>query len=89
MNGHDKIQSGQDGRKADNKRPTWLGLFGSTEQLTDGTGVLVDENHVRESILEPAAKVTAGYDPIMPTYQGILNEEQIDAILAFMKTLRN
>jgi cytochrome c oxidase subunit 2 len=69
--------------------PTWLGLFGSTEQLTDGTGVLVDENHVRESILEPAAKVTAGYDPIMPTYQGILNEEQIDAILAFMKTLRN
>ncbi len=69
--------------------PTWLGLFGSTEQLTDGSEVLVDENYVRESILEPAAKVTAGYQPIMPTYQGILKEEHIDAIIAFMKTLRN
>ncbi len=69
--------------------PTWQGLYGTMEQLADGTEVLVDENYIRESILEPQAKVTAGYEPIMPTYQGILQEDHIDALIAYIKSLSN
>ena len=67
--------------------PTFLGLFGSMEQLEGGGAVLVDENYVRESILNPQANVTAGYDPVMPTFQGRLRDEEIAAIIEFMKTL--
>jgi len=67
--------------------PTFLGLFGSTEQLEGGGSVLVDENYVRESILNPQANVTLGFDPVMPTFQGRLRDEEIAAIIEFMKTL--
>ena len=67
--------------------PTFLGLFGSEEKLRDGGSVLVDENYVRESILNPQARVTAGYDPVMPTFQGRLRDEEIGAIIEFLKTL--
>jgi len=67
--------------------PTFQGLFGSEEALTTGDTVTVDENYVRESILEPQAKVTAGYDPVMPTYRGRLKDEEIGAIIEFLKTI--
>lgn len=67
--------------------PTFLGLFGSQEALTSGESVLVEENYIRESILNPQARVTAGYDPVMPTYQGRLKDEEITAIIEYMKTL--
>lgn len=69
--------------------PTWRGLFGTMERLDDGTEVLVDENYIRESILNPKAKVVAGYEPIMSTYQGTLKPEYIDAVIEYIKTLRN
>ncbi len=47
----------------------------------------VDENYVRESILEPQAKVVAGFEPVMPTYQGRLKDEEITAIIEYLKTL--
>ncbi|MDH3283290.1 MAG: cytochrome c oxidase subunit II [Acidobacteriota bacterium] len=68
--------------------PTFLGLFGSRDQLTDGTRVLVDEDYVRESILYPQAKLVAGYDPVMPTYKGRLKDEEITAIIEYLKTIR-
>lgn len=68
--------------------PSWRGIFGKKGALADGSFVTVDENYIRESILEPQAKITKGYQPVMPTYQGILNDKQIDAIIAFMKTLK-
>ncbi|MDZ7715852.1 MAG: cytochrome c oxidase subunit II [Balneolaceae bacterium] len=68
--------------------PTWLGKFGSQEQLADGSSVTVDENYIRESILEPNAKVVEGYAPVMNTYQGQLNDDQIDAIIEYIKTLK-
>lgn len=71
-----------------NQGPTWKGLFGGSENLNDGSSVNVDENYVRESILSPTAKIAAGYQAIMPTYQGILKDREIDAIIAYMKTLK-
>ncbi len=49
--------------------------------------VTVDENYIRESILEPQAKVVAGFEPVMPTYQGRLKDEEIMAIIEYIKTL--
>ena len=68
--------------------PSFLGKYGSQEKLVDGTEVLVDENYVRESILNPQSKVVLGYQPVMPTYQGVLTDRQIDALIAYMKTLK-
>ena len=68
--------------------PTFLDLFGTEEALSSGDRVLVDENYIRESILEPKAKVTAGFDPVMPTFQGRLNDQDLAAIIAYLKTLQ-
>jgi cytochrome c oxidase subunit II len=67
--------------------PSFKGTFGTEQQLADGKSVKVDENYLRESILEPLAKVRAGFKPIMPTYQGQLKNEEIDALIAFIKSL--
>lgn len=71
-----------------NTGPTWLNLYGKTENLADGSSVTVDENYIRESILHPMTKITAGYQAVMPTYQGILKDRQIDALIAYMKSLQ-
>ncbi len=68
--------------------PTFQGLWGSTHALADGSSVTVEENYVRESILDPQAQVSAGYEPVMPTYQGRLKDEEITAIIAYMKKLQ-
>jgi cytochrome c oxidase subunit 2 len=68
--------------------PTWKGLFGSTVQLAGGKAVAADENYVRESILDPNAKVVLGFPSIMPTYQGRIKDPEIVAIIAYMKTLK-
>lgn len=68
--------------------PTFQGLFGHAQPLTNGQTVVVDENYIRESILEPQAKVAAGYDPVMPSYQGRLKDPEIAAIIEYIKTLK-
>ena len=68
-----------------NEGPTLLGVYGRTEQMADGTSLTVDENYIRESILEPNARVVAGYEPVMPTYQGRLKDEEIMAIIEYLK----
>jgi cytochrome c oxidase subunit 2 len=67
--------------------PTWQGKFGIEQTLADGSTVTVDENYIRESILEPGAKVVEGYPNVMNSYQGQLNDEQINAIIEYIKTL--
>ena len=57
--------------------------------LSDGRQVMADENYVRESILDPRAKVVNGFQPVMPTYQGVIKDRQIDAVIAYLKTLAN
>lgn len=67
--------------------PTLFKLFGKEESLTDGSTVIVDENYIRESLLEPNAKVVAGFEAVMPTYQGRLKDDEILALIAYIKSL--
>ena len=67
--------------------PTWFGLFGRTERLTDGSTVVADEEYIHESISAPQAKIVAGFEnQLMPTYN--FTDEQIADIIAYIKTLR-
>ena len=68
--------------------PTFKGMWGHEVELADGTRVVVDENYVRESIYEPQAKVVKGYAPVMPSFKGMLTEEDVGNIIAFLKTLK-
>jgi cytochrome c oxidase subunit 2 len=68
--------------------PTWKGVFGKPEALTSGASVIVDENYLRESIVDPASKIVAGFAPSMPTYQGKLKDVEIDGIIAYIKSLK-
>ena len=56
-------------------------------QLDDGRTVMADENYIRESILNPGAKIVAGFKPIMPSFQGQVSEESLMALVAYMKSL--
>ena len=56
-------------------------------QLQDGRVVTADENYVRESNLTPGAKVVSGFKPIMAVFQGLVSEEQLNALVAFVKSL--
>lgn len=68
--------------------PSFYQSFGTTAGLDDGTSVTVNENYIRESILEPQTKARAGYQKVMPTYQGQLKDAEIDAIIEYIKTLK-
>ena len=65
--------------------PTFKGIFGREEELADGSKIKVDENYIKESILNPTAKVVKGFAPVMPVFQGQLRDPQIEAIIAFLK----
>ena len=67
--------------------PTFQGIWGREETTQSGETITVDENYVRESILEPQSKLVEGYNPIMPPYAGSLDDRQIDAIIEYLKTL--
>lgn len=67
--------------------PSFLGVYGHEVTLSDGGKQTADENYLRQSILDPTAKVVAGYQPIMPTYQALLKDNEIDALIAYIKSL--
>jgi cytochrome c oxidase subunit 2 len=68
--------------------PNLAGLFGSERPLADGGSVLADDNYLRESIMVPLAKVASGYQPVMPPFQGLITEEQLMQLIAYVKTLK-
>jgi cytochrome c oxidase subunit 2 len=68
--------------------PSLEGLLGRNVQLDNGTTIVVDESYFRESILNPRAKIVAGYQPLMPTFQGQVSEEQILQLLSYIKSLK-
>ena len=68
--------------------PSLVGKFGRRETLASGRTVAVDETHLRESILNPQAKITAGYPPIMPTFKGLVTEDQLLQLVAYIKSLK-
>ncbi len=67
--------------------PRLTNLYGAQEQLADGTSVLADENYLRESILNSGAKIVAGYENVMPIYSGQLSDDQVNQLLAYLKSL--
>src|SRR5205085_7060138 len=67
--------------------PRLQGVFGSTVELRDGSKIVANEDYVRESILNPRAKVVAGFQPIMPTFQGLVSEEQVLQLVAYVRSL--
>jgi cytochrome c oxidase subunit 2 len=67
--------------------PSLTGLFGKTVQLAGGATVKADEGYIRESILQPQAKIVAGYGPIMPTFQGLVTEEGVLQLIEYIKSL--
>jgi len=67
--------------------PVLVGLFGHKVTLANGETVVADEAYIRESILNPAAKVTAGYQPVMPTYLGQVSEESLLQLIAYIRSL--
>ena len=76
--------------KADSggRGPTLHGLFGKPVELADGRTVTADENYIRESIMNSQAKVVKGYQPIMPAFQGMVSEENLLQLVAYIKTLK-
>ena len=68
--------------------PSLVGSFGRPVQLTSGQKVIFDEAYIRESILHPSAKVVAGFNPVMPTFQGQVNEEGLLEIVAYIRSLQ-
>ncbi len=67
--------------------PALTGLFGKTVQLDGGATVTADETYIRESIINPQAQLVAGFQPIMPTFKGQLNEDQLLQLVAYIKSL--
>jgi cytochrome c oxidase subunit 2 len=67
--------------------PALTGLFGSNVQLADGGSVIADEGYLRESIVNPRAKLVAGYQAVMPTFQGQLDEESLLQLIEYIKSL--
>jgi cytochrome c oxidase subunit 2 len=67
--------------------PNLQNAFGKPVLLEDGRTVTMDENYVRESILNPTAKIVSGFKPIMPTFQGLVTDEQLNALVAYIKSL--
>jgi cytochrome c oxidase subunit 2 len=71
------------------RAPSLNGVFGANVLLADGSTVVADEAYIRESILQPKAKIVAGYQPVMPTFQGLVTEEQILNLTAYIKSLQS
>ncbi len=67
--------------------PTLAGLYGTPVKLDNGSSVIADDAYIRESILIPNAKLVAGYQAIMPTFQGQVSEEQIVQLIAYIKSI--
>ncbi len=67
--------------------PSLANLFGHQVELQGGGKVVADEAYIRESILLPQAKIVAGYQPLMPTFQGLVTEEQLLQLISYIKSL--
>jgi cytochrome c oxidase subunit 2 len=67
--------------------PSLEGVYGSTVKLVGGNTVKADEGYIRESILNPQAKIVAGYEPVMPTFQGLVTEDQVLQLIEYVRSI--
>src|SRR5687768_3802478 len=72
---------------AETMAPQLRGLFGKTVELQGGATAVADETYIRESIVLPQAKIVNGFQPIMPTFQGLVSEEQLLQLIAYVRSL--
>jgi cytochrome c oxidase subunit 2 len=68
--------------------PNFRGLYGSKVPIEGGESVTADEEFLRESIVDPGAKVVKGYPNVMPTFKATLPREDTDAVVEYLKTLK-
>jgi len=68
--------------------PSLVGVFGSKVALEDGSTVTADESYLRESILTSQAKTVKGYEHVMPTFQGLINEDGVAALIEYIKSMQ-
>jgi cytochrome c oxidase subunit 2 len=69
--------------------PTWLDLYQRRERLASGETVVADEAYLTESMMEPMAKIVAGFQPVMPSFQGQLTAPEAAAIVEYIRALRS
>jgi cytochrome c oxidase subunit 2 len=69
--------------------PNLAGVYGSKLQLTSGSQVLVNDAYLRDAILNPSQHITAGYAPIMPTYQGQISEDGLIDLVEYIKSMQS
>lgn len=67
--------------------PTWLGLYGSWEMMRDGERIYVNEAYITESMMDPQARIVAGFSPVMPSFLGQISPAETAAIIEYMKSL--
>jgi cytochrome c oxidase subunit 2 len=68
--------------------PTWVDLYLREQKLKDGKVVVADEAYLTKSMMDPAAEIVAGYQNVMPTYQGKLSPPEVAAVVEFIKSLK-
>jgi len=71
------------------RAPRLTGLYGSTVTLAGGQRVVADDQYLHDAILDPNAQETAGYKPIMPTYRGVIGEEEAMQLVAYIRSLKS
>jgi len=69
--------------------PTWVDLYQRPTKLTSGDTIVADEAYLTESMMEPNAKIVAGYQPLMPSYQGKMSGPETAAVVEYIKSLRS
>lgn len=69
--------------------PTWARAFGSTITLQNGQTMVVDEAYLTESMMDPLARMHRGYEPVMPSYQGLLTAAETGALVEYIRSLRD
>ncbi len=68
--------------------PTHKGLFGSSVEMADGKVLIADENYIRTHIENPQKNTVKGFNPVMPTFKGLINETEMNALIAYIKSLK-
>jgi cytochrome c oxidase subunit 2 len=71
------------------RAPSLNGVYGGKVRLADGSTVTADDSYIRESLMLPNAKIVAGFQPLMPSYQGQLTEDQILSLITYIKSLQS
>lgn len=84
---HDRGCSGCHAPNSQFHAPLLEGLYRKPVPLADGSVITADDQYLRDSILQPAKQISAGYDNIMPSFSGHLSEEEIMALIAYLKAI--